>query len=252
MSMRFMADLTLIRSFEERACNAWPAHNTLLVEGWMVRIGGGATKRANSASAYIPFPRPARVAVPAIEAIFTRADLPCVLRTSPLGLAEDPDWLTAQGYQPFEETLVLNAKLGDDTSPDDPDLTIEEALTPEWLAGFPAVQRLGETSRPALERIVHGIRLPHAFATLRENGKPVAHGLAVLERGLVGLYELAVAPESRRGGLGRRLTAGLMRWGREKGAWYAYLQVLEANSAARGMYEGLGFTEAYRQLYWKR
>jgi ribosomal protein S18 acetylase RimI-like enzyme len=42
----------------------------------------------------------------------------------------------------------------------------------------------------------------------------------------------------------------LLDWAHRRGAAAAYLQVTAQNSGAIALYEGLGFTEAYR--YWYR
>ena len=44
----------LVRALEERAFNAWPAHQTVFHRGWVFRLSGGYTKRANSVNALVP------------------------------------------------------------------------------------------------------------------------------------------------------------------------------------------------------
>jgi GNAT superfamily N-acetyltransferase len=71
----------------------------------------------------------------------------------------------------------------------------------------------------------------------------------VAERGYVGLYDIVVAPSRRGLGLGRRLVASLMAWGRDQGAARAYLQMREANTVAASLYANLGFETAYRYTH---
>lgn len=78
---------------------------------------------------------------------------------------------------------------------------------------------------------------------------PLGFGLAVTDRGMVGLFDIVVAPSERGRGHGRALTRSLLAWGRSAGAHTGYLQVREANDAARRLYAGLGFIEAYRYHY---
>ena len=91
--------------------------------------------------------------------------------------------------------------------------------------------------------------MPAGYATVFEAGKPVAYGLAVVERGMVGLFDIVTVPEARRRGIGRLLVKSLLAWGRTQGASASYLQVLGRNDAARGLYGGFGFAEAYRYHY---
>ena len=48
------APAALVRALEERAFNAWPAHQTVFHRGWVLRLSGGYTKRANSVNALVP------------------------------------------------------------------------------------------------------------------------------------------------------------------------------------------------------
>jgi ribosomal-protein-alanine N-acetyltransferase len=61
------------------------------------------------------------------------------------------------------------------------------------------------------------------------------------------LLTLAVAPEARRRGLGRRLVSRFLYQSRLRGANSAFLEVAEDNSAARGLYARAGFAEAGRR-----
>jgi ribosomal protein S18 acetylase RimI-like enzyme len=81
-------------------------------------------------------------------------------------------------------------------------------------------------------------------------GLPGAVGLAVADGALCGLFDIAVARDRRRAGLGSRITSAAMRWGAARRCSIAYLQVTDGNRAARGLYDKLGFEERYR--YWYR
>jgi ribosomal protein S18 acetylase RimI-like enzyme len=54
------------------------------------------------------------------------------------------------------------------------------------------------------------------------------------------VYYLAVAPDARRGGIGRALMAAAEDWLRERGAPKIQLMVREDNEAALGFYEAVG------------
>jgi ribosomal protein S18 acetylase RimI-like enzyme len=55
------------------------------------------------------------------------------------------------------------------------------------------------------------------------------------------VYYLAVAPDARRGGLGRRLMAAAEDWLSARGAPKIQLMVREENAAVAAFYEGLGY-----------
>ncbi len=67
----------------------------------------------------------------------------------------------------------------------------------------------------------------------------------------VRLMTLAVTPEARRRGLGRRLVEHALAAGRQAGATRASLEVRVSNTAAQALYHGLGFRQiAVRPAYY--
>ena len=61
------------------------------------------------------------------------------------------------------------------------------------------------------------------------------------------LLTLAVAPESRRLGLGRKLLARFLYQARLRGAASAFLEVAEDNAPARALYTAQGFADVGRR-----
>lgn len=120
------------------------------------------------------------------------------------------------------------------------------------------------------ERLVPGLRAhPTALVLLAMRGEEEARaavGVAVAfvgfstfaARPLINLHDLAVLPEARGVGVGRRLLAALEAEARERGCCKITLEVVEQNDRARGLYERVGFAPAvYRAdagrtlFYWK-
>jgi GNAT superfamily N-acetyltransferase len=98
--------------------------------------------------------------------------------------------------------------------------------------------------------LLAGIVPARCFLALEQQGEILAVGLAVAERGWVGLFDLVTAAAWRNQGLGRRVILRLLHWGRAQGARQAYLQVMRDNAPALHLYATLGFREAYP--YWYR
>ncbi len=102
---------------------------------------------------------------------------------------------------------------------------------------------------------------PWRSAMFREELKRAVSHLWILERdgaclgyvcfwtlpGELHLLNLAVHPDERRQGLGRLLVGSMLRSGVSQGAETAWLEVRPSNSAARGLYGRLGFTEKGRR-----
>lgn len=241
-----MIDLADIRAMEERAFNAWPAQQTVLFGGWVLRLSGGYTKRANSANPLdpsVPFPSVKQAA----EDLYAGHCLPAIFRLSPLAPPEADRALDAAGYTLFDPSSVMLVELQEAGAGSK--VEIAETPSPAWLDGFAAANGIALAQRAIHDRMVSSITLPTAFATLRENGTAIGFGLAVSEREMVGLFDIAIAPAERGRGRGRALTDGLLQWGRRSGARTAYLQVRDQNAVARRLYAAIGFREAYRYHY---
>ena len=246
--MTAAAPHALVRALEERAFNAWPAHQTVFHQGWVFRLSGGFTKRANSVNALgpgAPFDDGVREAA---RALYARHGLPAVFRLSPLAPPGADQALADAGYARFDPSLVLLRPLAGAVQPD-PAASVMSLPSTAWLDGFAAANGVAPHHRALHHAMVQAIAQPTAFAMLQEQGQAVGFGLAVLERGAVGLYDIAVAASHRGSGRGRALVEALLQWGAQAGATSAYLQVRAQNAAALRLYEGLGFRTAYGYHY---
>ena len=245
------ADHNLIRALEERCFNAWPAETSLLMDGWLVRCGDGFTGRANSASPLSPQSLPDDALIEAVRARFSAAGLKPTFRLTPLAPPHCAEHLTARGFAADKPSLVLHLPEIAAAAPD-PRAEVTLVPTPDWIAG--ATHSYGDRADtlPALTKLLARMSLPAGYVTLRVDGVGAAYGLAVAERGMVGLFDLSVAPAHRRAGLGRALTDALLAYGRTQGAMSAYLQVSESNTAARALYESVGFKSVYPYTYFVR
>ena len=155
--------------------------------------------------------------------------------------------LADAGYDAFDPSLVLLAPAADTMR--HVDIEIANAPSGAWLDGFTLANGVDPANRATHDAIVRSIALPAAFATRFDHREPIGFGLAVVERGMVGLFDIVVTPAHRGLGHGRALTSALIAWGRNAGADTAYLQVREANTTARRLYARLGFCEHYRYHY---
>lgn len=245
-----MTDLALVRTLEERMFNAWPALQTIHLDGWLLRMAGGHTKRSNAASQWLPSTLPAAELIETVKQVYSRAGIEPMVRLTPLSSPGTDEALEAAGWNFFDPSLVMAAPLGEVTVSPAADVLMEAEPSEAWVIGAAEAYEFAPWQRDMLARIVANIRVDAAFATVSMDGKPVGYGIAVAERGHVGLYDLAVMPAARGSGAGTNLVAALLAWGRVQGATTAYLQVRETNEKAQALYRRFGFTPVYR--YWCR
>lgn len=240
-----MQGLDLTLALERRLVNAWPSFAVELADGWLLRFAEGYSKRANSATPIAPGARLDPDLVAAAEASFRRHGIaPCFRLTGVEDNGADAV-LAGLGYDLYDPSVGMIAAIGGDR-PIDRALRLDVVPPVPWIAAAAAAYGGDKANGEILGRIVRAIRQPACFATMPEGDRDVAWGLAVAERGYVGLYDIVVDPARRGAGLGRRLVTGLIEWGRREGAASAYLQMRESNAVAEGLYRSLGFTVAYR------
>ena len=237
-----------IRALEIRAFRAWPALQTRTDHGWVLRLAGGYTKRANSINALEPNSILTHQVKDGLEAPYRAVGLPAIWRLTPLAPAGTDDLLANAGYRRIDESLVQRATLDDRFVPD-PEVRIAPAPSDGWLAGFATLSPVAPQHRETMARMLRSIAAPVGFARVEDNGEPIAFALGVVDGDHVGLFDVLVAPTARRRGLARRLTQSIGAWGRQHGARFCYLQVVATNTAALPLYAGLGFETVYSYAY---
>ncbi len=248
-----MTDPALVQTLETRLINAWPAFETQIVEGWVVRFAKGYSKRANSASPLVAGASLDDAAIDQIVAEFVALRLRPTFRLTGLQAPDVDGRLARRGFVEFEPTYGMVAPLSEIMV--EPQVVGEQAVKIEpkakgrWLKEVAASYGGDKANDVVLKEIVERIRLPAAFATLELDERAAAWGLGVVERGYLGLFDIVVRPDLRGLGLGRQIVCALTAWGRNAGAAQAYLQVREDNEVARDLYRTLGFTDAYRYTH---
>lgn len=79
----------------------------------------------------------------------------------------------------------------------------------------------------------------------------VAVGLAVVSGGWAGVAGMYTDPAHREHGLGSRILGRLLAESADRGATRCFLQVVESNRRAIGLYESFGFQAATAYDYWE-
>jgi ribosomal protein S18 acetylase RimI-like enzyme len=246
--MSLSIDLDRVRALERRGFRAWPALETRTSAGWVQRIAGGYTKRANSINALGPEGPFTAELREALERPYHERGLPPIWRLTPLAPSGTDAALAAAGYRRIDESLVQVAPV-DARFVADPDVVITSAPSSGWLTRFAELSPVAPVHRPTMTRMLTSIASPVGFAQVEQASRLVAFALGVVEDDHVGLFDVLVASEARRQGLARRLTQSIGAWGRAHGARFAYLQVVATNAAALPLYARLGFETVYSYAY---
>jgi GNAT superfamily N-acetyltransferase len=246
-----MVDRQLVERIEQAALWAWPPKETAWVEGWLLRAGGGRTRRINSVRTLV-FAAGADVdkAIARVERWYAARALPACFQltelAAPAGLDAE---LEALGYLRLTPSAVLLVDATGVESPGQEPIELQTRPTPLVMNAV-CDPRWGPEVRRARAELFARIRKPHVFAVLTEGGQPAAGGLCVVDGDLAAILAMRTEVPFRRRGHARAVFRRLAAWARNAGAKRIYLQVEDDNEAAQALYRPFGGALAYR--YWYR
>ncbi|MCD7884422.1 MAG: GNAT family N-acetyltransferase [Lachnospiraceae bacterium] len=269
-----MADIAYIRLIEEISLNAWPSHKMELYDGWLIRFSHNYTHRTNSVTQVGASLIPIEEKIEYCEKIYQNYHTPSIFKISPLTDASFDSLLDKKGYEIQHTTEVMTMDFenfrpwpsisaeyeyfGRNSGlpsfvvyPGNTVVLLQDRITDEWIT---SLFRLNGTTNPTLRRIVpsmfKAIPKETIVASIEIDGRMVASGLGILDRGHVGLYAIYVDASCRRKGFARAICSTILTEAQKKGMKTAYLQVVQGNVCAKNLYSSLGFGDLY--TYWFR
>ena len=173
---------------------------------------------------------------------------PLTFRMSPLSGKALSSYLDSEGWSSFSESLVMRLDL------EKTDLAEAIDQIPlkdvgRFVTASLAVHNSDPAIRPGLSEIIGAI-VPEAGLFVHEGeDKALAIAICVHDGDLAGLFEVATQAGERRKGHASRLVQSALKWARQRGARFAWLQVEADNVEALALYRALGFDEIYRYHY---
>jgi N-acetylglutamate synthase len=241
----------VITTLEELSLNAWPALQTLMYDGWILRFAQGYTKRANSVNPLYGSSLNVDQKISFCEKLYTSQGLPVVFKMTSAVQPDDLDeQLAAKGYRKDSPTSVQLLDLEFISLKASPDVKLEEDLSAGWLNHFCRMSNVSISNRETLKKILTNILPLRCFAALQSEGRVVACGLGVLQADSIGLFDIVTDEAYRGHGYGRQVVEAILAWGKQNQATQAYLQVMLNNPPALRLYSKIGFVERYQ--YWYR
>jgi GNAT superfamily N-acetyltransferase len=238
---------------EELAMNAWPALQTVLYDGWVVRLAKGYTKRANSATPLYPGSLCVDEKVDYCERLFKQQNLRPTFRLTGATETDEADQeLGNRGYERIDTTSMQTVDLYE--------IDVEQSrrayLLPDtsgmesWLSSFHTFSGNHRSDDVTHKEMLANIKGKTGYMVIIDEGEVVACGLGVVERGYLGIFDVVTAVSQRNKGYGTELMQSLLAWGKACHANFSYLQVMTNNPAALNLYAKLGYKEQYQ--YWYR
>lgn len=236
-----------IREIEHVTLRSWPALETELYDGWILRFSHGYTGRANSVNPLDRSILPLDEKIDYCENWFQEKGLATIFR---LNDAVYPPQLEAileqRGYERYNETIVKLADLRDFSLAMDSRFNYANTVADDWLADWANWNDAPREHISTAKAMLQTIQGSACFGRVAD----AALGLAVVEDSYVGLFDIVVRPEYRRQGIGFALVSSLLSWAKMQAADKAYLQVTMLNHPAIALYQQLGFENHHN--YWYR
>lgn len=247
--------LSLIKRLEAHSARCWPAQYVDALAGWEIRRTPDVPSgRINSVTPVNPVAGKFNEVLLRARALFAEMDEWPLIRITPLAGEDTIDHLRAWGLQGEGHTLVKTVTLSEHHLADHDHTSlmseVHPALVTAWMTVYAEAHDSDDAARFALTKRLNAIGIEQAYIVIYDGAEPVAVGRAAKDGDIIGLFQIATRPHRRRRGYGRAAVAGLLAWGRQKGATQAYLQVEAKNSDANRLYDAFGFASLYEYSYW--
>ncbi|MFX1255330.1 MAG: GNAT family N-acetyltransferase [Promethearchaeota archaeon] len=249
-----MKNRTKILRYQELSTNAWPARTIVFLNGWVLRISEGITKRANSVLPIRYIGENLLEDIKTVEKIYKEKNLAVIFQLpdyfEPDNLQET---LLSLGYEIIHETLVMTSKIGKISAikvNKNYAYSIENNESEAWFEALATLSNYGSKALEGQKRIIG--RIPFrskAFCCVQQHDQIIGIGLAVIERTYLGIFDLIVHPKYRRQGIAQSIIAKIGHWGKNRSVNHIYLQVQGDNSEAIALYNKIGLEESYRYRY---
>jgi GNAT superfamily N-acetyltransferase len=221
---------------------AWPPVESEQLGDWQLRAAAGFTRRANSVLPIGDPGLPLDEALACVRRWYAARGLPAYLQVA-TGHEGTQEVLAAElarrGWTREVGALVrigAAAPIGG-LDVDVSRVALSRSFDDAWSARY---RRSGEPG-PEVTKVITGGPSTW-FASVAGTGEvPAAIGRCVVDGRWAGFMAIEVDPAARRQGLATAVMAALARKALDEGASAAWLQIEEDNTAARALYDGMGF-----------
>jgi ribosomal protein S18 acetylase RimI-like enzyme len=238
-------------TIEELSMNAWPSIQTVVYDGWIIRLANGYTKRANSVNPVYPSKIGLEEKIQYCEKLYTKHNLPAVYK-----LVECDDHkkidrkLEALKYELLDITSV---QVCDDIKILEKNysgINVNSDFNEKWINGFIECSNIKTAFIDTLRAMLKNITGDRIVVYKELNNETAGCGYGVIENGYVGLFDIVVKEDRRGNGYGKEIVQSILSEAGKAGIKKSYLQVVNNNETAKNLYKKTGYREKYK--YWYR
>ena len=244
-----------VLQYQSIATNNWPAKDLILMNGWILRVSEGITRRANSVLPLRYKGSNLDEDIDKVEKIYTDNKLSTVFQISDYYAPEQlHKKLLERKYRTEAESLFMTLpfyKFKDIVENPDVSYECHEGQSDEFFETMRNISDISTERFEGLKLIIDRILpLSRAFFLIRKrNNIIIGYALGVAEMRKVGLYNLYIHKDYRRMGLAQNLMLKMKEWGISKGADGFHLCVQGDNAGAIDLYKKVGFKEIFKYRY---
>ena len=239
-------------TIEELTMNAWPSLQTILLNGWIIRLANGYTKRANSVNPIYSFGNNMESKIEYCEDIFRNNNLPVIFKIIDCGEYKILDIkLETLNYGKVYLTSVQICNDIQNMHYSN-NIIVEDEFNENWKNCFFNCGKINNKVKETIENMLSNIKHKKICIYKKDKDNFIGCGYGVVEKGFVGLFDIIVKEEYRGNGFGKEIVEGILAKAREVGINKAYLSVVNDNTIAKNMYEKIGFREIYKYWYRKK
>lgn len=237
-----------VEAIEAAAAIAWPPTESTTIGEWTLAAGDGFSRRRNSAVPAGPVPDDLERRLADVAEWYRVRALPTIFRINPTCDPVIDAVLADIGYSIDAPTLVMRREV--EPSGQVRDVLESPVATDDWISAEIGAMGIDPSQAGPWLATLARIPGPMSFVSPAVAGLPVGAGLGVVVGDHLGVFEVVVDPAHRRQGHATRMMEALHAFGARSGAATAFLQVLENDERAFGLYQSLGYEVSHR--YWYR
>ncbi len=245
-----MPGLAQVRRLEAVSFRSFPSTSTHYDGTWAIRLTAGhPAKRLNSVNPLDPSDHAyidARLEL--AKRKFESFGRELVFRQSPLAPPELEDILDDRGWVRFDESIVMMLDLDKVDLPNHIDHVPMKDIG-YWVDSFLHLSAETKSSKPGLFEVIQSIKPNCGLFVKNLDDQHVAAVRCVHDNDLVGVFDFVTGKAFQRQGNAKTLMGSALKWAKQSGARYAWLQVVAENTAAFELYKSFGFEELYRYSY---
>ncbi|MDR3139532.1 MAG: GNAT family N-acetyltransferase [Treponema sp.] len=238
-------------TIEELSMNAWPSIQTVVYDGWIIRLANGYTKRANSINPIYPSKINLEEKIQHCKNLYAKYNLPVVYKLVKCDEHKTIDKkLEALNYEALDITSV---QICDDIKileENYPGINIHIDFNEKWINGFIKNNNIKGEFIETLKTMLKNITGNKIVVYKELNNEVAGCGYGVIENEYVGLFDIVIKEDKRGRGYGKEIVQSILSEAGKAGIKKSYLQVVNNNEIAKGLYKKIGYKEKY--TYWYR